>query len=57
MEKAINVYYDKSSVELDRSFVTMGLHDEKIIFMFIVRTSILKAYNSITRSAMQIGFV
>lgn len=47
MEKAINVYYDKY----------MGLHDEKIIFMFIVGTSILKAYNSITRSAMQIGFV
>lgn len=36
MEKAINVYYDKSSVQLDRSFVTMGLHDVKITNMFIV---------------------
>lgn len=30
MEKAINVYYDKSSVQLDRSFVTKGLYDVKI---------------------------
>lgn len=36
MEKAINVYYDKSSVQLDRSFVTKGLHDVKITNMFIV---------------------
>lgn len=36
MEKAINVYNDKSSVQLDRSFVTKGLHDVKITNMFIV---------------------
>lgn len=36
MEKAINVYNDKSSVQLERSFVTKGLHDVKITNMFIV---------------------
>lgn len=36
MEKAINVYNDKSSVQLDRSFVTKDLHDVKITNMFIV---------------------